>query len=246
MKPLPISMLSPSLIFKNFNISMMNVWIKLLGTFKKKGLNITIQSVLNAVADWPYDSKYGIKTKGLVRLDDLEITSDNKTRNTGFRPTRVRPLKKLLNSLELPRDSVFVDLGCGKGRALVIAAEYGFKRVVGVEFSSVLCKEAKRNISTYLKNRGVDVDIEIVESDVCDYEIKDDENIFYLFDPFDDVVLGRVLKNLDLSIEKMKRKVWLIYNNPIFRTVIEKQGNFKKSGEIFIGNTEFVVYSRNS
>ena len=110
----------------------------------------------------------------------------------------------------------------------------------------MLCKEAKRNISTYIKNQGVDVDIEIIESDVCDYEIKDDENIFYLFDPFDDVVLSRVLKNLDLSIEKKKRKIWLIYNNPIFGTVIEKQGNFKKSGEFIIGNTEFVVYSRNS
>jgi SAM-dependent methyltransferase len=239
-------MLSPSSIFKSSKISMMNAWIKLLDIFKKKGLNRTIQSVLNAIADWPYDSKYRIKTKGLVRLDDLEITSDNKTRNTGFRPTRARPLKKLLNSLDFPRNSVFVDLGCGKGRALVIAAEYGFKRVVGVEFSSVLCKEAKRNISTYLKNQGVDVDIEIIESDVCDYEIKDDENIFYLFDPFDDVVLNRVLKNLDLSIEKKKRKIWLIYNNPNFRTVIEKQGNFKKSREFIFGNTEFVVYLRNS
>jgi SAM-dependent methyltransferase len=225
---------------------MMNIWIELLDTFKKKGLNRTIQSVLNAIADWPFDSSYGIKKGELVSLDDLEITSDNKTRNTGFRPTRARPLKKLLNSIDFPRNSVFVDLGCGKGRTLVIAAEYGFKRVVGVEFSAVLCKEAKKNISTYLKNQEVDADIEIVESDVCDYEIKDDENIFYLFDPFDDVVLSRVLKNLDLSIEKKKRKIWLIYNNPIFRTVIEKQGNFKKSGEVIVGNTEFVVYSRNS
>jgi SAM-dependent methyltransferase len=225
---------------------MMNVWVELIDTFKKKGLNKTIQSVLNAIADWPYDSKYGVKTKGLVRLDGLEITSDNKTRNTGFRPTRVRPLKKLLNSLEFPRNSVFVDLGCGKGRALVIAAEYGFKKVVGVEFSSVLCKEAKKNLSTYLQKQEIDLEYEIIESDVCDYENKDDENIFYLFDPFDDVVLSRVLKNLDLSIEKKKRKIWLIYNNPTFRTVIEKQGNYKKSGEFIIGNTEFVVYSRNS
>jgi SAM-dependent methyltransferase len=225
---------------------MMNVWIELIDTFRRKGLNRTIQSILNVIADWPYDIRYGINTKGLVRLDDLGITSQNKMRNTGFRPTRVRPLKKLLNNLEFPRNSVFVDLGCGKGKALVIAAEYGFKRVVGVEFSPVLCREAKEKISVYIRNQGINVDFEIIESDVCEYEIKDDENIFYLYDPFDDIVMRRVLRNLDISIEKKKRKMWLIYNNPNFRTVIEEQGNFKKSEEFTTGNTEFVVYSRNS
>lgn len=45
-----------------------------------------------------------------------------------------------------PKDFVFIDYGCGKGRALFIAAEHSFKAAIGIEYASDLASIAKRNI----------------------------------------------------------------------------------------------------
>ena len=73
------------------------------------------------------------------QLEDLGIASENKQRGVRYEPTRARPFRTLLRRLDPPTSSGFVNVGCGKGLVLVIAAEYGFKRVVGIEFSQELC-----------------------------------------------------------------------------------------------------------
>ena len=55
----------------------------------------------------------------------------------------------LFKKLKIPDDKVFIDIGSGKGRVLLIAAEFGIKEVRGIEFSPVLCEIAKKNISIY-------------------------------------------------------------------------------------------------
>jgi tRNA A58 N-methylase Trm61 len=129
-----------------------------------------------------------------------------------------------------------------KGRLLLIASEYGFKRVIGVEFSHDLCEQARKNLLLFRKKVELDVDIEIIESDVVNYEIKDDENVF-LFSPFDEIVMAAVLENINISLEKKLRRVWLIYNSPVHRDIIER--NFVKLKDYVYGGAEFIVYMNN-
>ena len=150
-----------------------------------------------------------------------------------------------MNTIDFPSDSVFVDLGCGKGKVLLMASEYGFKRIVGVEFSHELCQDAKKNLFIYRKKVGVDMNVSIIESDVVDYEIEDDENVFFMFNPFDEVVMSKVLSNINMSLEKKPREIWLIYYNPLCGDIIEKQGNFVKVGDCISGGMEFIVYLSN-
>ena len=77
-----------------------------------------------------------------------------------------------------PRESVFVDFGCGKGRTLVVAAELGFAGVRGVEFAAELCESAEKNYRLYQKKSGNRADFRIVREDVSDYAVKEGENIF--------------------------------------------------------------------
>ena len=101
----------------------------------QKGLRWTIHRICNRLIGYAFDIKYRTNTTSHVRLKDLEIQSNHKERGEQYEPTNIIPLKKLFNNLKFPIHSVFVDLGCGKGRVLLIASEFGFKEVRGIEFS---------------------------------------------------------------------------------------------------------------
>jgi trans-aconitate methyltransferase len=66
-----------------------------------------------------------------------------------YKATRARYFRKLMKRVHLPRDGVFVDVGCGKGRILLLAVEHGLNRVVGIEISPTLCKIAEKNIAGF-------------------------------------------------------------------------------------------------
>jgi predicted RNA methylase len=220
---------------------MTNMWIRAINSLKNKGLKRSIQSLLSILEDYWFDIKYGIDTIHWVELDDLEIKSKNKEKGRRYQPTRVRHFNKLMNTLTFPSNSVFVDLGSGKGRVILMATKYGFKRVVGVEFSHDLCEKARKNLLLFKKKSRLDVDVDIIKSDVVDYEIKDDENVFFLFSPFGEFVTAEVLKNISISLEKKPRRVWLIYNNPVHHKIVERR--FVKLTDYVYGGTEFIVYT---
>lgn len=224
----------------------MGTWNRLVNSIRTRGLKRTLHVILTILEDHYFDIKYKTNTIGQINSGDLDISSENKHGSRGYGPTRARPFTKLITRLDFPSDSVFVDFGSGKGRTLILASRFGFKKIVGVEFSHKLCEEAKKNLSIYRKKTGVDVDVEIVESDVVDYEVRDDENVFFLFDPFDSVVMAAVLKNINISLEKKPRKIWLIYHYPKFHNIIVNQGNFVKFNEYILGGNKFNVYVNNS
>jgi 16S rRNA G966 N2-methylase RsmD len=220
---------------------MMSLLIRIVNTLRYKGLYRAIQGILSIIEDYYFDFKYGIETIQWVELNDLDIKSENKKRGIRYEPTRVRHFRKLMSILTFPNNSVYVDLGSGKGRLLLVAPKYGFKRVVGVEFSHELCEIARKNLLIFRKKMACDVEVEIVESDVVNYEIKNDENIFFFFNPFDEVIMDKVIKNIRASLERSPRSIWLIYSHPVHRNTIESA--FKKLTDYVYGSKEFAIYT---
>jgi precorrin-6B methylase 2 len=169
--------------------------------------------------------------------------SENKSRSIQYQATKVRPFLKLLKRLELPEDSVFVDLGSGKGRVLLLASQCRFKRVVGIEFCANLCAQARENINVFRQHTPRASEIEVIESDVTRHTFKGDENVFYLYNPFDAIVLGKVLDNIERSLTERPRQIWLIYNTPVLHAVLEQTKLFSNKQVFKIGASEFSVYS---
>jgi SAM-dependent methyltransferase len=220
---------------------MAGVCIRVVDSLKNKGVIRSVQSILSIIEDYWFDIKYGVDTIRWVELDGLEIMSGNKARGGRYQPTRIRHFKKLMSNLSFPTGSVFVDFGSGKGRVLLMATQYDFKRVVGVEFSHDFCEESRKNLLSFKKKNKCYVDVNIIELDVVDYEIKDDENVFFLFSPFDEVVTAEVIKNIKISIKNNPRKIWLIYNNPVHHSIVEE--NFMKLTDYVYAGTKFSVYT---
>lgn len=212
-------------------------------SIRKNGFQGFLKILLSYLEDYIFDIRYGTDTMRWIDLNDLDIQSENRHRGVNYQPTRARPFRKLIGMLDFSRDSVFVDFGSGKGRVLLLASEYRFKRIVGIEFSHQLCEVARRNLLVYREKTGVGGNVEIVESDAVDYEVRDDENIFFFFNPFDAFVMNKVIRNIMISLEKKPRQIWLIYNCPERSHVIEKhRETLSKWGENVIGGHRFIIY----
>lgn len=48
----------------------------------------------------------------------------------------------------IPR-ATFIDIGCGEGRVLLMAAEHGFRKIIGIDLAADLCLTARGNVERY-------------------------------------------------------------------------------------------------
>jgi SAM-dependent methyltransferase len=185
------------------------------GNLRNKGLSGTFNTVVRAVVDLGFDLRYGTETERWVEINTLGFESEHKNDGLPYGPTQIVPLRTVLRKLNLPKDGVFIDLGAGKGRVLLIAAQTGFQRIIGVEFSPELCAIARSNIKAFLRKTRITAQLEVVESDVAAFPIAREYNVFFMFHPFERIVLARLIDNLHSSQTQFPRKIWLICNNPI-------------------------------
>lgn len=206
-----------------------------------------IVRLLELLGDRWFDLRFGTDTAKWAELEDLGIDISHRRNGRRYQPTMAGPFAKLMRLLDLPNDSVFVDLGSGKGKVLLMASQCPFKRVMGIEYSSQLCEIASRNVSLYCGKLGRDLPIEIVQTDATDYAIKDDENVFFMHDPFRGETLKQVIASIAASFERQPRKIWLIYANPVCSDIVESQGVFEKVAEYRLSpfGDPFAVYVAN-
>lgn len=223
----------------------MKLLVRIVRSIMEKGLTRTFQSCISVIEDNYFDKKYGMNTSEIIEVADLDLTDKNKKHSYKYQPTRIRHFNNLMKKLRFPEGSVFVDLGAGKGRILLIASNYNFKRVIGVEISSKLCEIARNNVAIYEKRLKRSLGITIFELDVLKYNINDDENIFYIYRPFDDFIMEKIIEEIKKSFKRNPRKIWLIFNNFQYNNLFEIERIFKKFNEFPYGGTKFVVYVSN-
>ncbi|MCI5221767.1 MAG: hypothetical protein D3924_03595 [Candidatus Electrothrix sp. AR4] len=135
-----------------------------------------------------------------------------------------------------------VDLGCGKAKALLVASEFGFKEVRGVELSTCLYDIAKNNCSIYKNKTKTNTEFKVIRSNVIDYKMNDDEDIFYLYNPFNEYILDKVIDNIAASHARVKRKIWIIYGDPLHKETIEKKMKPTTVLELTFWGLVFVVF----
>jgi SAM-dependent methyltransferase len=154
-----------------------------------------------------FDAKFGTDTERSEVLVHLSIQSPNYVHGMRYEASSADTCERTIASLEIefPRFT-FVDLGCGKGRPLIIAAQHGFLKVVGVEFARELVERCHENIAkTRIGNA------EVLHLDVCDYRFPLTPLVVYMFNPFDAKIMARVLQNLRGSYEQFPRSIRIIY-----------------------------------
>jgi SAM-dependent methyltransferase len=208
----------------------------------RKGPTRTLQSIMSITEDAMFDRRHSLETAEIVKVGDLDIDDADKQHSIQYQPTRVRHFRKLMRALQLPTNQVFVDVGCGKGRMLIAAALHGFERVVGVEISPQLCEIARRNLETFRRQSKLGTEFELVCANVLQFNLNDDEGVFYLYWPFDRSVMVEFVEKVRASIDRKPRNVWLIVNDFRYQDVFDADEDFAYRGRIVYGGGEFDVY----
>jgi len=161
--------------------------------------------------DGRIDRRYGTDTQGRVPLASLAFTSENKDVAQPYEPTPELSFRRMM--ARLPRSLAgftFLDIGCGKGRALFCAVPYDFARIIGIEFSPELAAIAARNAEKYANATG-DRRIEVVCADATRFDPPSTPLVCYLFQPFNAAQPYRLLaETLRRSFAAVPRKMFVM------------------------------------
>jgi SAM-dependent methyltransferase len=170
------------------------------------------------------EKKYHLRTTGIDNLHHEKIESANLPHASIYQATHYYLLEK---AFEFLRDENagqnLVDFGSGKGRALCVAAYFGFTKITGVDFSEFLCAEAEMNIEG-TRRFFPHVSFRVICGDAVDYPVAGDDGVFFFFNPFDEVVMIRVVRNILFSIKHSPRKIYIVYINPLHKEVFLSAG----------------------
>jgi SAM-dependent methyltransferase len=157
-----------------------------------------------------FDKRLGVRTSGEIQPDELGIAAEGRERYIGI-PWLMLP--RILRRGTVCSNDVFLDIGCGMGRAILVAASYPFKRVVGVELSPLLTDIAQQNIELS-KARLRCEDITIVNTDAVEYRVPDDVTVVFMFNPFQGAIFESVVHNILASHDRNPRRLRIVYVNP--------------------------------
>lgn len=188
------------------------------------------------------EKKYGIDTTGADELFALEKQGIDISHATIYMPVSYQLLEEIFNQLkllhpqieqsEIPKHfgttdnkptSHFLDIGCGKGRALCVAAHHGIRKLTGLDFSRVLCESANQNLSI-TKQHFPQLDYKVINNDAFYFEIPADADCIFLFNPFDEIILSAVVNNICKSLQRNPRTITIIYVNPQHKELFLKAG----------------------
>ena len=135
-------------------------------------------------------------------------------------------------------DFVFVDLGSGKGRTLLMASDYPFRRIVGVELLPALHQAAQENLRRYRSESQMCFALESVCADATEFSFPAEPTVLYLFNPFPESGLRRMIANLEQSLREHPRAVYVLYHNPLLEHVLGESAALSRVG----GTPQYSVY----
>jgi SAM-dependent methyltransferase len=179
--------------------------------------------VRNGIGELLFERRLGVRTSGDVELADLGIAAEGRLR---YRPIGWLSLRRILPPRAVTADDVFVDIGCGKGRAVLLAAGYPFRRVIGVELSTRLVEIAHENVER-TKARLRCKDIVLVNADAVTYQIPDDVTVVFLNNPFSGAIFAAVVKNVLDSYDRIPRPLRIVYGCPIEEATLLATGRIR-------------------
>jgi len=159
----------------------------------------------------PFDQMHGVDTSGLVPAKHLvtgHANDEHVTAYYGVAPSILRALIAQWRETIPPHPIsryTFIDIGAGKGRGLLVASEFSFRKVIGIELNPALAVTARQNVAHWTAAHAADctapllAPIEVLEQDALAFDLPAPPTLLFLFHPFEAPVLKQLLRRIETT-----------------------------------------------
>ena len=175
-----------------------------------------------------FDRQYQVDTGGVVRPKPESVVGSNWDMGVSYQAIDAKCFTSTLQSLAIEHSHfTFMDLGSGKGRALLLASTFPFRRVIGVEYCEELNEIARQNVVNYPASARRCSDVAIITADATTFAIPEGPLVLFFFNPFGKRVMAKVVENVMASYRESPRQIILIYDTPYFVELWKQTGIFE-------------------
>jgi SAM-dependent methyltransferase len=168
----------------------------------------SVTSALNRICDRYWEASLNIQTIGGAPSPHADAN------HYGY--LAYHTYFSIFDSLQLTPSDVVVDLGCGKGRVVCVAATYNIKAAIGVEIDPPLCELAVANGARLRRRRSP---VSFVCQSAVDFDY-DDATVIVMFHPFGAETMHEVLGRWQASLARRPRTLRIVYGNPILSPML--------------------------
>lgn len=192
--------------------------------------------------DLEFDRRWGVDTSGISVPGEVEVVGGHWLHGHAYQGADPDVLARALTELPIQHEHfTFVDFGSGKGRSVLVASGFPFRKVVGVEYSEHLNEIARRNLLRYPNECKKCMDIEIVCADAAGFPIPDGPLVLFFYNPFGKPVMSEVIRNVATSYRLNPRRVVVVNFYVALGDLWNSAGFVKEvqsSGHVVIYDTE--------
>ena len=208
---------------------------RLLGVLWEFTRDSTPDRLRARYGDADYDWDYRVNTtSGAVGWRDRLLGMFH----SAYQPTEPAAFHEMLDAVQeaaghdqaMPnlRDYTFIDLGSGKGRTLLMASDYPFRRIVGVELLPSLHQIAQENLRLYTSASQQCFALESICADATTFPFPDGPLVLFLFNPFGEAGMRRVVANLEANLRAHPVPIYVLYHNPLLEHVLGESALLRK------------------
>src|SRR5262249_44300208 len=175
-------------------------------SIRDHGFVTTTRLYWNRLRERMQERRLGIRSGEIISLKELDLEHEERRE---YSPTQFHDFR-CMEQFMRPKtpDEVFVDYGSGLGRMLILAATLPFRRVIGVEISTLLAERARENISRCRRKLRCK-DVEVYIGDAATFEVPTDATTIYFNNPFAGKILANVLDKIHFSHKQQARRMRL-------------------------------------
>lgn len=176
-----------------------------------------------------FDRQFGVDTSGFLQPEELDRGRPSDLFNTGYFATPPSAFHPIIARLGIELSCfTFLDLGSGKGRTLLLASQYPFREIIGVELSPQLQRAACGNLLRYPFGARDPKTVRSIEADAAEFPMPSGPLLIYMWNAFEAPVFNRVFRNIEASVQKEPRQVYILYVQPDLEEVLQASPLFER------------------
>lgn len=192
----------------------------------------------------PFDTDNGVQTGGRIGGSHLGVGHAHDVYNVAYQGT---PPSRLVDAVAkwqtLPgtrsiAECAFFDIGCGKGRAVMLASEMGFREVGGVELDPELARVGQQNLEAWRKTGKAKCEVRITHGDATEVPLPELPCVFFMYNPFRGPVVRKMLARLEAHAGNRMGEMDVIYLIPNEAAQFAEFSKFRKVWEGMVRMSE--------